>query len=100
VPGFQEPENEAVASHVMEFIGIPHVNFELTEVNGNRILCARLSWTQKTDLVSAYYIADRLSNMPDDESLKYYFFLGWCEKIGITDARVTLDRIFIVDFIL
>jgi hypothetical protein len=99
-PVFQEPENEVIATHVMESLGIPHVHYDLAVVRGKSYsLCATFVDCD-TDFVSLYYIADRLSNMPGDESQKYSFFLDCCDKKGIVGAKEDLDRIFIVDFIL
>jgi hypothetical protein len=99
-PVFQEPENEVVASYLMESLGICHVDYEFSVVNGKPYSLCETFVDSNTDFVSAYYIADKLSNMPDDESKKFEFFLGWCDKRGIVGAQEALDRIIVTDFIL
>ncbi|MDR1313995.1 MAG: excisionase [Deltaproteobacteria bacterium] len=99
-PGFQEPENEVIASYAMESLGIPHVDYDLSVVNGKPYSLCETFVDGNTDFISAYYIADRLSNMPDDESKKFDFFLGWCDKRGIVGAREAMDRIIVTDFFL
>ncbi|MDR1312297.1 MAG: excisionase [Deltaproteobacteria bacterium] len=100
LPYFQEPQNEAIASKVMESLGIQHVHYEFTVIGGKRYSLCETFVDTDTDFVSAFYIADRLYGMPLNASRKYDFFIGRCEKLGITGAREALDRIFIIDFIL
>jgi hypothetical protein len=99
-PYFQEPQNEAIASRVMESLGIEHVNYELAFVRDKAYSLCETFVDCNTDFVSAYYIADMCSGMPSDESEAYYFFLEWCERRGIPGAREAMDRIFVADFIL
>jgi hypothetical protein len=73
-PIYQEPENEVVASKVMELLEIPHVDYELIITNKPYSLCETFA-DDNTDFVSAYYIADKTTNMPSDESQKYDFFI-------------------------
>ncbi|MDR1041877.1 MAG: excisionase [Deltaproteobacteria bacterium] len=99
-PFFQEPENEVIASYAMESLGIRHVNYELTAVRGKPYSLCETFVDDKTDFVSAYYIADRCSDMPEDCRKRYDFLIGWCEKRGISGAMEALDRIIVIDFIL
>jgi hypothetical protein len=99
-PVSREPENEAVASYVMESLGIHHVDYEFSAVNGKPYSLCDTFVDGNTDFVSAYCIADRLSNMPDDESETFEFFPGWHDKTGIVGAKETTDRIIATDFIL
>jgi hypothetical protein len=100
LPYFQEPLNEATASRVMEALGVPHVDYDFATINGRPYSLCETFVDADTDFVSAYYIADMLSNMPANVAEKYDFFLGWCGRLGIPDVKSAMDRIFVVDFIL
>jgi hypothetical protein len=99
-PYFQEPENETVASHVMEFIGVSHVEYDLTAVRGKTYSLCETFVNRDTDFVSAHYVEDMSADIPSDESKRLDFFLVWCEKRGITGVRPFLDRMITVDFML
>jgi hypothetical protein len=99
-PNFQEPENELIASRVMSMLGVSHVDYEYAVVRGKPYSLCETFADSETDFISAYYIADRCINNPGDRSQRYDFFIKWCDKRGIPGARVALDKIFVIDFLL
>ncbi|MDR1041020.1 MAG: HipA domain-containing protein [Deltaproteobacteria bacterium] len=99
-PYFQEPENEAIASRAMEALGVHHVDYELAIERDEPYSLCETFVDDGTDFVSAYYIMDMCLDMPKDESKSYDFFLGWCVKRGIADARAAMDRLIVADFLL
>jgi len=97
-PAWQEPLNEALASAVMRRLGVDHVPYTITTIDGRPYSVCEVFITQQTDLVSAWRITQVLKQVNNVSNLQH--FLNCCNTLGIPDMRGSIDRMLTVDFII
>jgi hypothetical protein len=98
MPLNQEVANEILASRICERLGIPHVNYEVTEINGIRYSVCEDFITGDTELVTAWHIKKLIkkeNHVSDHES-----FIKKVEELGIPDIRKRTDMMLVLDFII
>jgi hypothetical protein len=94
----QEPYNEALASLIMERLGISHVPYTLAIRDEYPYSVCEDFITPQTELVSAWHIL-QTRKQPNHISL-YQHYLDCCAKLGIPGITDALDRMLTVDYII
>jgi hypothetical protein len=97
-PYKQEPYNEILASEISRRLGIPHVPYTSMIIDEEPYSVCEDFITPKTELVSAWRIA--ITRDFDDDTSQYQHFLNCCEDLGIPDARVNLDKMLTLDYLI
>lgn len=94
----QEPYNEALASRIMERLGIPHVSYSLiTEDDYPYSLCEDFI-TPQTELITAWHIM--LTQKKPNHISMYRHYLNCCEALNIPDIVGFLDRMMTLDYLI
>jgi hypothetical protein len=96
---FQEPFNEAVASDLMDELGIDHVKYFLAKGDKDYFysMCECFV-TSATEFVPALRI--RASLPKDDSEDPYAHFLNCCKVNGIPDPAGALDKMLALDYLI
>lgn len=97
-PFRQEPFNEAIASGIMERLGIPHVPYAVIWHGGAPYSVCEDFVTMDTELVSAWRIFQ--TRKKSNSTSVYRHFVDCCEALGIRDAVAFLDRMIVVDYLI
>jgi len=97
-PFNQEVANEVLASRVCERLGIPYVNYWITELDGNRYSVCEDFITGDTELVPAYRIKTLIKK--ENHVSDYESFVRKVEELGIMDVRKRIDMMLTLDFII
>ena len=93
----QEPYNEAIASRVMDSLGIQHVDYTLILEHGRVCSVCPDFVDRDTELVTASRVFETRSR--DNRDSGYRHFVDCCNDLGV-DIVPFLDRMLVVDFIL
>ena len=97
-PFQQQPISEAMASTVMKRLNIPHVSYSVIwEGNQPYSVCENFI-NSEIELVSAFHIHNTLK-IEDTEQL-YQHYICCCEQLNIPDARSSLDKMLVADYII
>lgn len=94
----QQPFNEAIATKIMERLGISHVGYELIWDSGSPYSVCEDFVTADTELVSAWRIL-QTQKKPNNVSV-YQHFVNCCQALGVTDIVKSLDRMLVLDYII
>jgi hypothetical protein len=97
-PYQQQPVSEAMAALVMNRLQIPHVPYTVIWENGLPYSVCENFLSSETELVSAFYIHNTLKLK--DAGKQYDHYIKCCDKLGIPGARVSLDQMLAVDFLI
>ena len=97
-PFNQEISNEVLASRICRRLGIPAVNYEITEINGERYSVCEDFITGDTELVSARYIRNLIKK--ENSVSDYESYIAKAEELGIPDVRLRTDMMLTLDFII
>ena len=97
-PFQQQPINEEVACAVMERLGIAHVTYSVIWDAGFPYSVCENFITADTELVSAYYIHN--TKRITDIHNTYEHYIDCCADLGIPDARLAVDKMLTVDYII
>jgi len=97
-PFWQQPLNEAMASSVMNRLGIPHVHYYVIWENGLPYSVCENFLDSKTELVSAFYIHN--TKKITDANLLYEHYVDCCKALGIPGAQSSLDKMLAVDYLI
>lgn len=97
-PFQQEPLNEVLASEIMKRLKIRHVDYRLVWENKLPYSICENFITADTELVTAAYIAQSFK-CPNHVSF-YQHFINCCERLGIPNAKSSLDEMLTLDFII
>ncbi len=96
-PCRQQVFNEAVASKVMERLGIPHAEYSVIwDMGVPYSSCADLA-DGGTEMVSAYQVYSEFGK--DNRSSAYDHYVVCCGRLGL-DVSEDLDRMIVADYIL
>ncbi len=97
-PFEQQPFNEAIASLVMDKLGVEHVGYSVIIENGKPYSICEDFITHDTELVTASKI---LQAFPKPNHLSVYeHYINCCKTLGINDIVKKIDQMIIVDFII
>lgn len=94
----QEPYNEVLASCIMDRLKIPHVAYTLTEYNGCPCSLCEDFISQDTEFITAWRIM-KIKKKPNHVSV-YQHYLNCCGELGISGVRESLDRMFVLDYLI
>lgn len=94
----QEPYNEVIASAIMRRLGIPHVPYTLTMLDGYPFSVCEDFVTPHTELISAWYIMQ--TQKKENHVSVYQHYSNCCEALGIADISEHLDYMIIVDYLI
>ena len=94
----QEPYNEALASAVMERLGIPHVPYTLTIQEDYPYSVCEDFITPETELIPAWYVM-QTAKRPNHVSV-YQHYLDCCEALGVPGVREAVDRMIVLDYLI
>ncbi|MDR0750987.1 MAG: excisionase [Christensenellaceae bacterium] len=96
-PLWQEPINEILASKICERLNIPHVKYDLIRIGNNFFSkCANFT-DQIFEFVPAYFITKLINS---ENSSDFDAFINKCEEFGINDARIRINQMLILDYII
>lgn len=97
-PFEQQPFNEAIASLIMDKLGVEHVKYSVIFENGKPYSICRDFITQNTELVTASKI---LQAFPKPNHLSVYeHYINCCKTLRINDIVEKIDKMIIVDFLI
>jgi len=94
----QEMANEVLASRICARLGIPCVNYEIKDVDGEKFSVCEDFVTGDTELVAAWRIecqTQKNNNVSD-----YERWVSKVESLGIADVRRRIDMMLTLDFII
>ena len=94
----QEVANEVLASRICEQLGIPHISYEIIELDGTKYCVCEDFITGDTELVTAWHIKNLIKK--DDQVSDYDSFIAKAEEFGIKDVRRRIDMMIVLDFII
>lgn len=96
--GRQEPLNEKLASMVCNALGFDYVSYEVETYKGNIVSVCPCFITPDTELVLAHdvYFTKRKPNHIND----YGFYIGILEEHGISNARMQMENMLVLDYLL
>jgi len=94
----QEVANEVLASRICGRLGIPHVNYEIVELDGDKYSVCEDFITGDTELVTAWHIKKMITK--GDAASAYERYIAKTEELGISDARQKTDMMLTLDFII
>lgn len=97
-PYFQQPINEVIATMVMKRLGVPHIPYSLTWINGEPYSVCEDFITPETELVTAWRVMQIHPKANHHSHFLHYTNL--CEENGLTDIRRALDEMMVVDYII
>lgn len=94
----QEPLNEKLASMVCEALGFDYVPYEVDVYKGNLVSLCPCFITPDTELLSAHdiYFSKKKPNHKND----YEFYIEILEEHGISDARMQMENMLVLDYLL
>ncbi len=94
----QEVANEVLTSRICKRLGIPFVNYEIIEIDGEKYSVCEDFITGDTELVTAWHIKNLIQK--DNHTSDYDSFVAKVESLGIQDARRRIDMMLTLDFII
>ena len=97
-PYYQQPFNEIIASMVMERLGVPHIPYTLTWIDGKPYSVREDFITPDTELVSAWKVLQVKPKFNHHNDFLHYIRI--CEENGIKNMRRTLDEMIVLDYII
>ena len=90
--------NEVIASEVMSYFGIPHVDYYLYVENGELYSACEDFVGYSQDFVTAYMIYEAGGKRNDESD--YAFLLRRYKELGIENAEIALQQMLLVDYLL
>ena len=97
-PFEQEIANEVLASRICGRLGIPHAEYRMIKIDGKRYCVCDNFVTEDTELITAWHIHDLIKR--DGNATEYGSFVSKAEELGIEDARIRMDMMIVLDFII
>ena len=96
-PFIQQPFNEAIATLIMNKLGIEHVPYTIIWIDNKPYSVCEDFVTKDTELISAWRVL-QLRQKENHES-SYLHYVNICKELGI-DIVPTLDRMIVLDYII
>ena len=97
-PFYQQPFNEVIASMVMERLGISHIPYTLTWIDGKPYSVCEDFITSDTELVSAWKVLQMCPKYNHHNDFLHY--IRMCEENGVENIRHALDEMIVLDYII
>jgi hypothetical protein len=98
LPNNQEVANEVLAARICKRLGIPFVDYFVLEIDGVKYSVCEDFITGDTELMPAWRIKSLFKK--DNNTSDYDAFIAEVEKFGISDARLRIDMMLTLDFII
>lgn len=93
-----QPFNEVLASEICKRLGFYHVNYTL-DIYKDVVVCKCPCFiTKNTEFVTAYQIRNNMKR--NDNILDYEEYIKKLEDEGIKDARIKMENMYILDFLI
>ncbi len=96
-PFIQQPFNEAIATLIMNKLGIEHVPYTIIWIDNKPYSVCEDFVTKDTELISAWRVL-QLRQKENHES-SYLHYVNICKELGI-DIVPALDRMIVLDYII
>lgn len=96
-PFIQQPFNEAIATLIMNKLGIEHVPYTIIWIDNKPYSVCEDFVTKDTELISAWRVL-QLRQKENHES-SYLHYVNICKELGI-DIAPALDRMIVLDYII
>ena len=97
-PFRQQPFNEAIASGIMERLGIPHVSYTVIWSKDAPYSVCEDFVTENTELIPAWRLLQ--AKKQKNSTSRYRYLLECCELLGIGNITPFLDRMLVLDYII
>ena len=97
-PFRQQPFNEAIASGIMERLGIPHVSYTVIWSKDAPYSVCEDFVTENTELIPAWRLLQ--AKKQKNSTSRYRHLLECCELLGIGNITPFLDRMLVLDYII
>ena len=97
-PFFQQPFNEVIASEIMERLGIDHVPYSVTAIQGRPYSLCEDFITSETELIPAWRILQ--TKKKRNETSAWQHFVDCCSELGIPGVVPFLDRMIVLDYLI
>ena len=97
-PFFQQPFNEVIASEIMERLGIDHVPYSVTAIQGRPYSLCEDFITSETELIPAWRILQ--TKKKRNETSAWQHFVVCCAELGIPGVVPFLDRMIVLDYLI
>ena len=97
-PYYQQPFNEVIASIIMNRLGIAHIPYTLTWINGKPYSVCEDFVTPDTELVSAWKVLQVATKYNHHNDFLHYIRI--CEENKIKNIRRALDEMIVVDYLI
>lgn len=94
----QEPYNEVIAGKIMERLGIPHVEYHLTEEDGYPYSICNDFAEEDVELITAYHIMQ--TRQKENHISLYRHYLDCCSLLDIPDIQTALDQMIVLDYLI
>ncbi len=97
-PTRQQPINEALASKIMDLLGIDHVKYELIYSDERRCSICDNFLTPDTEYVSAWSV---MKTQPRQKGVSAYeHFMNCCKELGVPDITSATDKMIVGDYLI
>lgn len=93
-----QPFNEVLASMICDRLGFNHVPYTIDTYKDMVVSKCPCFINKDTELITTYQIKN--SEIRYDTNEDYETFVALLEKRGITDARIKLENMYILDFLI
>lgn len=93
-----QPFNEALASEICKRLGFNHVEYTLDTYKDMVVSKCPCFITKDTELITCYQIRNNMQRHDNDED--YEDYIKKLEEMGIKDARVQMENMYILDFLI
>jgi hypothetical protein len=94
----QEPFNELIATAILRRLKLPHAKYTLTFDDGKPYCLSENIVTPQTDMIPVCQVM-KVREQESDES-HFTHLLLCCDKLGIPNARDSLNKMLTIDFII
>jgi hypothetical protein len=98
MPFWQEPINEAIATALMQRLGISHIPYTVVIDDEMPHSVCECFVTPETELVSAWYISQSKKQLNHESP--YQHFMKSCIESGIPGVQKSLDEMLVTDFLI
>ena len=92
----QEPYNEYIASRIASCLGLNHVKYSLTRINGETFSACDCMINENIEFIDAFKVylnVEQKTNRYDD-------YIKVCKSNGIADAREKIDEMIVFDYLI
>ncbi len=93
-----QPFNEVLASMICERLGFDHVSYTIDTYKDIAVSKCPCFINPNTELITAYQIRNDMKR--NDNTEDYEEYIKVLEKFGIKDARIKMENMYILDFLI